>query len=356
MVQQAQRIDEAKLNQLLGQVVTDFGATISNALVVIGDRLGLYQAMADGEPVTAESLAERTGAAEKYLRPWLVNQASVGYLDYDPTTGRYRLSPEATLLFADSASPANVIGGFQLMASVVKTEARLYEIYRTGAGLPWGEYDPGLFEGTEKFFRPGYRANLVQSWLPALDGVVDKLERGATIADVGCGYGASTIILAEAFPTSRYFGFDNHAASIQVARDRAIEAGVTDRVIFETASAADYPGEQFDLIAFFDCFHDLGDPNRAAQWARQALATDGTVMLVEPMAGQKVEDNFNVVGRIFSAASASICTPNAVATGGQGLGTISTDDEIRAVLNAAGFSRVRRATETPFNRVFEARI
>ena len=358
MATQTQPIDQAKLEAFMGRVVGDFGSTISSALVVIGDRLGLYKAMAGAGPLTPVQLAERTGTSERYVRDWLVNQAASDYVDYDPATGRYALPDEHALALADEQSPAFVAGGFQNLTSIIKAEPRIAEAFRSGGGMLWGEHDHGVFEGTERFFRPGYVANLVEQWIPALDGVAEKLTAGATVADVGCGHGASTIIFAQAFPNSRFFGFDNHAPSIARARQAAAEAGVAERALFAVADATDYPGGDYDLIAYFDCFHDLGDPVGAARHASETLAPDGTLLVVEPMAGERVEDNLNPVGRIFSAASVLICTPNALASGADAataLGTLATDQQLRAALAAGGFSHFRRATETPFNRVFEVR-
>ncbi|MGI8552947.1 MAG: class I SAM-dependent methyltransferase [Dehalococcoidia bacterium] len=348
-------IDEAKLMQFLGKVVGDFGATASAALVVIGDKLGLYKAMAGGRPVTPAELAQQTGTSERYLREWLINQAAGGYIDYDATSGRFSLPAEHAMALADETSPAFVAGGFQLLTAIMKASGRIAEAFRTGDGMLWGEHDADLFEGTERFFRPGYIGNLVQSWLPALEGVPAKLEAGARVADVGCGHGASTIIMAQAFPRSRFFGFDNHAPSIEQARRLVATAGVANRVTFDVAGATDFPGSGYDLVAFFDCLHDMGDPIGAASHACRALSQDGTALIVEPMAGERIEENLNPVGRVFSAASVLCCTPNAVASGNVALGTIATEQQLRDVVTAGGFTRFRRATETPFNRVFEAR-
>ncbi|MBV9852468.1 MAG: methyltransferase domain-containing protein [Armatimonadetes bacterium] len=347
--------DEAKLMAFLGRVVGDFGAAMSAALAHIGDKLGLYRAMAQAGPLTSAELAQRTGTAERYVREWLINQAAGGYIEYDPAAGRYHLPPEQAVALADEASPFFVGGGFQLVTALAKAEPRITEAFRTGEGMCWGEHDPELFEGTERFFRSSYLAHLVSDWIPALDGVETKLTAGAKVADVGCGHGASTIIMARAYPHSRFFGFDNHAPSIERARRAAAEAGVADRVTFEVAQATEFPGSDYDLIAFFDCLHDMGDPTGAARRACGALAPGGTAMIVEPMAGERTEENFNPVGRVYSAASVLCCTPNAICAGGPALGTVASDQALRDVVLAGGFTRFRRATQTPFNRVFEAR-
>jgi len=349
-------IDEAKLQAFIGKAVGDFGTAASAALVVIGDKLGLYKAMAGAGPLTSVEVAERSGTVERYVREWLVNQAATGFLEYDPSSGRYTLPPEQALALTDETSPFYVGGGYQVITSMMKAQPRITEAFRTGAGMPWGEHDPGLFEGTERFFRPGYVANLISSWIPALDGVEARLLAGATVADVGCGHGASTIVMARAYPQSRFFGFDNHAPSIARARQAAAEAGLADRVIFEVAGAVDFPGTAYDLIAYFDCLHDMGDPIGAMRHAHDTLAPEGTLLIVEPMAGERVEDNFNPVGVLFSGASVLCCTPNALSAGhGTALGAIATDAALREVVASGGLSRFRRATETPFNRIFEAR-
>jgi SAM-dependent methyltransferase len=350
-----QTIDEAKLHAFLGQVVGDLAGYSGAIMGYIGDRLGLYRAIADAGSVTSAELAERTGTAERYVRDWLVNQAAGGYLEYDPASGRYRMAPEQAVALTDESSPAFVAGAFQVLVSTVYALPRILENVRTGQGMAWGEHHPDLFEGTERFFKPGYIGNLVSAWIPALDGVQQKLEAGATVADVGCGHGATTIIMAEAFPNSRFVGFDYHEPSIERARRAAAEAGVADRVEFHLAESADFPGEGYDLVAFFDCLHDMANPEAAARRAHATLKPDGTVLLVEPMAGARIEENFNPVGRLYSGASVMVCTPNAIAGGGTGIGTIATDDDIRQVFTRAGFSHFRRATETPFNRIFEAR-
>jgi len=350
------QIDETKLNTILGQAIADLGGTATAALVSIGDKLGLYAALRDGGPCSAVALATRTGLDERYLRHWLVNQAASGYVEYDPATQRYSLSPEQTLVFADEDSPAAMAGGFGLLMSIARDEGNIAEAIREGRGFLWGDHDPGLFTGTARFFKPGYLANIADRWIPALDGIQQRLERGGMVADVGCGYGVSTLIMAKAYPNSRFFGFDSHSDSIKAARQAAQEAGVSDRVTFEVASALDFPGRDFDLVAYFDALHDMGDPGGAARHARQVLNPDGSVMLVEPMAGDRIEDNFNPVGRIYSAASVLVCTPHAIAEGGNALGTIATDAELKGLFRDAGFRYFRRAAETPTNRVFEARL
>ena len=349
-------IDKAKMEAFLGRAVSDFGAAVSAALVRIGDKLGLYKAMSHGGPMTSAELARRTGTTERYVREWLVNQAAGGYIDYDKATGTYSLPHEHAIALADEKSPFFVGGGFQVLMGMMKAESRIAEAFMTGEGMFWGEHDPDLFEGTERFFRPGYAAHLVGTWIPSLEGVKEKLERGATVADVGCGHGASTIIMALAYPKSKFFGFDNHAPSINRAHRSAHEAGVADRVVFEIAGSTNFPSRsKYDFVAFFDCLHDFGDPIGAAKRAHETLAPDGTVMIVEPMAGETVQSNLNPVGRVFSGASVLCCTPNAIASGQTVLGTLATEEQLRKVVMAGGFTRFRRTTETPFNRVFEAR-
>jgi SAM-dependent methyltransferase len=352
------KINQEKLEAFLGKAVNDFGAAVSAALVVIGDKLGLYKAMATVGPMTPAELAQHTGTVERYVREWLVNQAAGGYVDYDPLSGRYSLSIENANALADDNSPYFVCGGFQLFTAMMKAEPRIAEAFRSGGGMFWGEHDHNLFEGTERFFRPGYAAHLVTEWIPALEGVKKKLDQGVVVADIGCGHGASTIIMAQAFPRSRYHGFDNHAPSVVHARRDAFSAGVADLVNFDIAGATNFPRMNggYDLVAYFDCLHDLGDPVGSVRRAFETLAPDGTVLIVEPQASENVEGNFNPIGRVFSGASVLCCTPNAMASGQSALGTIATEKQLRDVVLAAGFKRFRKATETPFNRVFEAKI
>jgi 2-polyprenyl-3-methyl-5-hydroxy-6-metoxy-1,4-benzoquinol methylase len=352
----ATAIDEAKLEQFMGQFVQDLGAALNAPLVMIGDKLGLYKAMADGEPVTPQQLAERTDCRERYIREWLCAQAASGYIEYDAAEGTFHLPPEQAMALAQEDSPAFIPGAFQLAAAVVKDEPQIAERFRSGEGFGWHEHNHDLFAGTERFFRPGYLANLVSSWLPSLDGVVEKLTEGALVADIGCGHGASTTLMAQAFPASRFIGSDYHEGSIKEARAAAERAGVADRVTFEVASAKDFGGGPFDLVCVFDALHDMGDPVGAAKHVREQLADDGTWMVVEPRAGDAVEENLNPVGRVYYSASTMLCTPASLSQEvGLALGAQAGQRGLTAVLNEGGFSRVRRAAETPFNIVLEAR-
>jgi SAM-dependent methyltransferase len=352
----ATSIDEGKLEAFMGQAVLDLGANISAPLMVIGEKLGLYRAMAHAGPLTAAEVAERSGNAERYVREWLGNQAAGGYVTYDPESDRYTLPDEHALALADEDSPFYILGAYELIASLYADEQKLMDAFKSGEGMGWHEHDHRLFRGTERFFRPGYRAHLVGSWIPALDGVQEKLKRGARVADVGCGHGASTVIMAEAFPNSEFFAFDYHDASIERAREAAREAGVEDRISFGVAAAKDFPGSDYDLVCVFDCLHDMGDPVGAASHVRETLADDGAWMIVEPFAGDSVQDNLNPVGRIFYGASTVICTPASLDQEvGLALGAQAGEARLTEVLGAGGFTRVRRATETPFNLILEAR-
>lgn len=354
---QPQPINEDKMHAFLGKVVGDFGAALSSSLSYVGVKLGLYEAIAKAGPVTPAELAERTGTVERYIREWLVNQASGGYVEYDPATGRYSLSPEQAVALTDQDSPFYVAGGFYVVKAMTAAQSRILDAFKNGGGVLWGDHDPDLYIGTEKFFRPGYRAHLISSWIPSLTGIEEKLKSGGTVADVGCGHGASTVIMALSYPNSRFVGFDNHDASIAAARERARTAGVSDRVTFEVANASDFPPAEggYDLICFFDCLHDMGDPTGAAKRASETLAPNGSALIVEPMAGNTVEENFNIIGRTFSAASTLCCTSNSLALGGPALGAVASEDTLRDTVIGGGFKSFRRATETPFNRVFEAR-
>jgi 2-polyprenyl-3-methyl-5-hydroxy-6-metoxy-1,4-benzoquinol methylase len=351
----SREINEDKMNAFLGKVVTDFGATLSSMLGYIGIKLGLYEALADSEGMTPAELAAKTGTNERYVREWLVNQASGEYIHYDPPTGKYSMLPEQSVALTDENSPFYVGGGFYVIKAMLNAQPRISESFQNGGGMLWGEHDPDLFVGTEKFFRPGYTAHLVNSWIPALTGIEEKLKTGAKIADIGCGHGASTVIMANAYPNSTFYGFDNHDASIETASSKAEAAGVSDRVTFAVENASSFPDNGYDLICFFDCLHDMGDPHSAMKRAYETLADDGSVLIVEPMAGNTVEENFNPVGRTFSGASTLCCTANSLALGGPALGAVASEDAIREVATSAGFTQFRRATETPFNRVFEAR-
>jgi SAM-dependent methyltransferase len=347
-------MNEAKLQDFMGKLVVDMGGAALMANVILGEELGLYRAMADGSPVTPEELADRTGCNARLLREWLSAQAASGYVEHE--TGRFRLPPEQAMALADEDSPVYVAGGAVVLASMYIDKDKLIAAMRGDGALSWADHHPCLFSGTERFFRPGYRANLVSSWLPALEGVVPRLERGAKVADIGCGHGASTVILAQAFPNSTFHGFDFHGPSIEEARRRAADAGVQQRASFTQASAKEFPGRDFDLVCFFDCLHDMGDPVGAARQAHAALKPGGTVLLVEPFANDSLEQNLNPVGRLFYAASTCVCTPNSLSQEvGLGLGAQAGEKRLRHVFMEAGFSHFRRATETPFNLVLEAR-
>jgi SAM-dependent methyltransferase len=349
------KIDEAKLGAFVGQAVTDMGAAISGLLLHIGDRLGLYKAMAGAGPITSSDLAQHTSTTERYVREWLGNQTAGGYVTYDPIGKTYELPAEHAMVLADEDSPVFLGGAFETIASCYADHDVFVDAFRTGAGVGWHEHDHRLFSGVVRLFRPGYAAHLVDEWLPALDGVVDKLRSGASVADVGCGLGASTIIMARAFDHSTFVGIDYHESSIEAARTAAAQAGVQKRTRFEVASAKDLPGEGYDLVCLFDALHDMGDPVGAARRIRKALAPDGTLLLVEPYAGDALEENLNPVGRTFYGLSTVICTPGSLAQEiGLGLGAQAGERRLAAVLHEAGFSQVRRATETPFNIILEA--
>jgi SAM-dependent methyltransferase len=350
------QIDQAKLDKFMGQAVGELGAGMNAALVIIGDKLGLYKAMAGAGPMTSAELAQKTGTTERYVREWLSAQAAGGFVTYDAGTGRFTLPDEQALALAVEDSPAYLPGAYQLIASVLKDEPRITEAFRTGAGVGWHEHCADLFQGTERFFRPSYAAQLVSSWIPALEGVEAKLKVGAKVADVGCGHGASTILMAKAYPKSQFVGFDYHAPSIESAWKAAEKAGIADRVGFQVAWAKEFPGKGYDLVAFFDCLHDMGDPAGAAGHVRETLAPNGTWMIVEPFAHDQVEQNLNPVGRVFYSASTLICTPASRAQEvGLALGAQAGEARLRDVVMKGGFKSFRRATETPFNMVFEAR-
>jgi SAM-dependent methyltransferase len=348
-------VDTKKLEQFLGQFVNDLGATVHAGMVVIGDRLGLYKALAAG-PLTAAELAAITRTDERYVREWLASQAAGGYITYNAETHKFGMTEEQALTLANEEGPAYLPGAFELALGSLAAVPRITEAFRSGAGMGWGEHEDRVFHGCEKFFRPGYAANLVNSWIPALDGVQDKLARGAKVADVGCGKGASTILMAKAFPNSHIFGFDYHDKSIQEARESAKRQGVSDRVTFEVAKAKEFPGKDYDFAAVFDCLHDMGDPVGAAAHVRAALADDGSWMIVEPFANDDLQDNLNPVGRVHYSFSTLLCTPCSRSQEvGMCLGAQAGEKRIQKVVKSAGFSRFRRASQTPFNLVYEAR-
>jgi SAM-dependent methyltransferase len=349
-------LDPDQLMAFVFRAVGEVGATLNTALVVMGDKLGLYRAMAGAGAITADGLAERSGVAERYVREWLNAQAAGGFVEYDPNGGTYTLPPEQTVALTDESSAAYLPGLFEIALGSVLDSPRVTEASKTGAGIGWHDHVEEVHEGCERFFRPGYNANLVSTWLPALEGVVAKLRAGADVADVGCGHGASTVLMAEAFPDSRFTGFDYHDGSIAVARRRAKEATVDDRAAFEVAAATAFPGGPYDLVTMFDCLHDMGDPVGAARHVLSALSPDGTWMIVEPAAGDRVEDNLNPVGRAYYAFSTLLCTPSSLAQDvGLALGAQAGEARIRNVVTSAGFRAFRRVAETPFNLVFEAR-
>jgi 2-polyprenyl-3-methyl-5-hydroxy-6-metoxy-1,4-benzoquinol methylase len=348
--------DEHKLNELLGRTVVDFGAASIAPLVLIGDRLGLYRALANHGPLTSAELASRTETKERYVREWLNAQAASSYVTYDAQTGRYALTPEQALVFAQEDGPAFIVGAFQTAVAAARIADRLTDAFRTGEGIGWHEHDHALFHGVERFFRSSYVGHLVQTWIPSLAGVETKLRAGARVADIGCGHGASTILMAQAFPSSEFIGFDYHAESIAEANARARRAGVSDHCRFEVAGAKSFPGKGYDLVTVFDALHDMGDPVGASRHVLTTLAPEGSWMIVEPYAGDRVEENLNPVGRAYYAASTLICTPCSLAQEvGLALGAQAGEARMRAVVTGAGFTRFRRTLQTPFNLIYEAR-
>jgi len=348
-------LDESKLNDLLGRFVVDVGAAFHAVNAVIGDRLGLYRALLAVMPATPAEVAAEAGAGERYVREWLCGQAAGGYVTHDAADGRFSLTEEQAFALA-APDGMQIAAAFHIPVATARSAAALTEAIRSDTGFGWHRHDPDLFEGTERFFRPGYVANLASSWIPALDGVEDKLRAGAAVADIGCGHGASTLLLGGAFPSSRITGFDYHPASIDTARERAAAAGLDPRVSFEVAAAADFPGSGYDLVAVFDALHDMPDPLAAARHVRRALAPDGTFLLVEPYAGDAVEDNLNPVGRLYYGASTLICVAHSMSAEPRtALGAQAGEARLTALLEEAGFTRVRRAAQTPFNLVIEGR-
>jgi SAM-dependent methyltransferase len=352
----AQPLNEAKLHEFVMMAVAEMGAAMNAALIVIGDKLGLYKAMAGAGPMSSAELAVKTRTDERYVREWLAAQAAGGFITYDAATRNYTLPPEQAFALAEENSPVFLPGFFHIVSACMKDEGRITEAFTTGKGVGWHEHDPSLFAGTERFFRPNYRAHLIREWIPALGDTEAKLNAGARVADVGCGLGTSTILMAQAYPRSTFVGTDYHDGSIQMAHEAAKKAGVADRVKFEVAKAKDYPGRDFQLVAFFDCLHDMGDPEGAARHVRETLAPDGAWMIVEPFANDNLEDNLNPVGRVYYAASTMLCTPASKSQEvGLALGAQAGEARLKKILGSAGFTRVRRAAETPFNIVLEAR-
>jgi SAM-dependent methyltransferase len=348
--------DMQKLDALVGRLVGDVGAAMSGALVVLGDKVGIFKAMADGTPMSVQDLAKKTGIKERYLREWLSAQAAADYVAYDEKTDRFSLTPEQAMVFAEENSPAFFVGAFEVVQSMWMDEPKVADAFRTGKGLGWHEHSTCLFRGTERFFRPGYNSHLVNEWIPALAGVEAKLKAGASVADVGCGHGASTILMAQAYPASHFTGFDYHGPSIERAKAAAQDAGVADRVTFQQGSAAEFPGRGYDMVAMFDCLHDMGDPVGAGRHVKETLGPNGTWLIVEPFANDHLKDNLNPVGRVYYGASTMICTPASLSQEvGLGLGAQAGEMKLRKVALDAGFTHFRRATETPFNMVFEVR-
>jgi SAM-dependent methyltransferase len=349
------KIDEQLLQEFLLKAVGDVASSMSAMLVIMGERLGLYKAMSEFGPLTSEELANKTNTNERYVREWLANQAAGAYIHYNPSNEKFTLPPEQTMVLADENSPVYIHGAYQTIKSLFKDEEKFVEMFKTGKGLRWGEHHHDLFEGTARFFKPSYVGNLVQSWIPSLDGVIQKLKKGAIVADIGCGYGISTILMAKAFPNSHFIGFDNHTPSIEKAMEGAKKEGVTENIEFKSVSANESIGSDYDLITFFDCLHDMGDPVGAMKFAKQSLKSDGTCMIVEPMANDNLKDNLNLVSRSFYAASTLVCVPNSLADNGPGLGAQAGEKRIREVVEKAGFTKFRRAVQTPFNIVYEVK-
>jgi ubiquinone/menaquinone biosynthesis C-methylase UbiE len=349
-------LDEAKLNEFIGKAVNEWGAAQGALLILVGDKLGLFKAMAGTGALTPEELAKKTGTHPRIIKEWLAAQAAGGFVTYNPASGTYTLPEEQAFALADENSPAYIAGGYQILAGLFKDEEKIIQAFRTGKGLGWGDHHHYLFEGTERFFKPNYAANLTTNWIPALKGVEDKLKmRGAKVADVGCGHGVSTILMAKAYPNSQIIGFDYHRPSIEWATKQAEKEGLKN-ITFEVAGATDYPGDDYDLVTFFDCFHDMGNPSAAARNVLQTLKKkDGTWMLVEPFANDKLEDNLNPIGRIFYSGSTMICVPASLNENGPALGAQAGEEKIREVVTSAGFSKFSRATQTPFNIIYEAR-
>jgi 2-polyprenyl-3-methyl-5-hydroxy-6-metoxy-1,4-benzoquinol methylase len=351
------KINEQKLHDFMLKAVGDIASTMSAMLLIIGDRLGLYKAMAEsGQPITSDELAKKTNTNERIIREWLANQAAGGYITYNASDGKYTIPPEQAMALADENSPVYIHGAYQSIRSFFKDEDKFIEMFKSGKGLRWGEHHHDLFEGTARFFKPNYIGNLVSSWIPSLDGVEEKLKQGAKVADIGCGYGISTTLMAKAYPNSKFYGFDNHSPSIEQAKELSKKEGITGNVEFSSISANDKSiGNDYDLITFFDCLHDMGDPIGAMKFAKQSLKPDGTCMIIEPMANDKIEENLNLVGRTYYAASTLVCVPNSLADNGPALGAQAGEKKIKEISEAAGFTKFRRTTHTPFNIIYEAK-
>lgn len=350
------QVNEEKLHEFVGGMLMDLAGAFSIGLVRIGNELGLYKAMLEAGPMTSQELADQTKTAERYMREWLAHQAASGYVSYDPDTAKFALPPEQAMVFAIDDSPVNMLGAFELAVANLESAPKVQKAFHTGEGVNWGDHSNCLYCGVEKFFRPNYKNNIVDQWLPALDGVIAKLEKGARVADIGCGHGTSTVFMAAAFPNSEFVGFDFHNGSIAHAQELAKEQGVEANTHFEASLAKSFPGTNYDLICMFDCLHDMGDPVGAAKHIKDALAPDGTLMVVEPMAADQLEENFNPLGRLSYAASTLVCVPTSLAQEvGLALGAQAGEARLREVITSGGFSSVRRAAETPFNMILEAK-
>jgi len=355
MNQESTRIDQEKLNEFVTKAVGDMGSSFGAIMVILGQKLGLYKSLYEYGPSTSVELANKTKTSERYVREWLASQAAAGYITYDKIEKKFSISNENASVLADENSPAYIMGGYQILRSIFNDIDKFIEIYRTGRGLRWGEHHHDLYEGTAKFFKPNYLSNLIQSWIPSLQGVEDKLVKGAKVADIGCGHGISTAIMAKAFPNSQFYGFDSHPLSIEAAVNNSNKENVKDNVTFSVASADESIGKDFDLITFFDCLHDMGDPLRALKFARKALKENGSCMIVEPMANDNLEDNLNLVGKIYYSASAVLCVPNALADSAEALGAQAGEKRIKELVKEAGFIQFRKATQTPLNVIYEAK-
>jgi len=349
-------LNEDKLNDLLGKVVTEMGAAANGPLITLGDKLGLYKTLSESGSMTSQQLADATNTAERYIREWASAQAASGYISYNVANNTFSMTPEQTAVFGNAKSPVFMTGAFYAISSLYFDESKIEQAFKTGEGVSWGDHNSCLFCGTEKFFSPSYEGNLIDNWLPALDGVVEKLQQGAKVADIGCGHAASTIIMAKAFPNSTFFGYDFHDKSIEQAKQRAKEAGVTN-ISFEVATAKDFPGNDYDFIALFDCLHDMGDPVGACTHIKEVLKPDGTCMIVEPFAKNSLAENLNPVGRAFYAFSTMLCVPCSLNQEiGKALGAQAGEKQLIEAITSGGFTKVRRATETPFNLILEAKL